>query len=104
MIAVGGVTFPEPEVTNCGGVSVFIKIAHRAEANNLPLTSHGAHNFTVHLLAAAPKRSFLDVHGFGFDRFILQPIEMREGTAIAPKRRGHSVDFDRAALARLHSE
>jgi L-alanine-DL-glutamate epimerase-like enolase superfamily enzyme len=54
----GGVTFPEPDVTNCGGVTAFIKIAHLAEAFNLPVTSHGAHDVTVHLLAACPNRSY----------------------------------------------
>jgi L-alanine-DL-glutamate epimerase-like enolase superfamily enzyme len=44
----GGVTFPEPDVTNCGGVTPFMKIAHLAEAFNLPVTSHGAHDVTVH--------------------------------------------------------
>ena len=46
MIAAGGVTFPEPDVTNCGGVTVFMKVAHLAEAFNLPVTSHGAHDLT----------------------------------------------------------
>ena len=55
MIAAGGVTFPEPDVTNCGGVTVFMKVAHLAEAFNLPVTSHGAHDITVHLLAAVPE-------------------------------------------------
>ena len=32
MIQAGGVTFPEPDVTNCGGVTVFMKIAQLAEA------------------------------------------------------------------------
>ena len=49
MIAAGGVTFPEPDVTNCGGITAFMKIAHLAEAFNLPVTSHGAHDVTVHL-------------------------------------------------------
>ena len=57
LIAAGGVTFPEPDVTNCGGVTVFMKICHLAEAFCLPVTSHGAHDVTVHLLAAAPNRS-----------------------------------------------
>ena len=57
LIAAGGVTFPEPDVTNCGGVTAFMKICHLAEAFNLPVTSHGAHDLTVHLLAAAPNRS-----------------------------------------------
>ncbi len=28
LIAAGGVTYPEPDVTNCGGVTPFMKIAH----------------------------------------------------------------------------
>src|SRR5215475_14176451 len=31
LIAAGGVTFPEPDVTNCGGVTAFMKICHPAE-------------------------------------------------------------------------
>jgi L-alanine-DL-glutamate epimerase-like enolase superfamily enzyme len=99
MICAGGVTFPEPDVTNCGGITVFMKIAHLAEAFNLPLTSHGAHDLTVHLLAAVPNRSYLEVHGFGPDRFIEQPITIIEGNAQAPDDRpGHGVAFDWAAL------
>jgi L-alanine-DL-glutamate epimerase-like enolase superfamily enzyme len=65
MIAAGGVTFPEPDVSNCGGVTVFMKVCALAEAWNLPVTSHGVHDLTVHLLAAAPNRSYLEIHGFG---------------------------------------
>ncbi len=100
MIEAGGVTFPEPDVTNCGGVTVFMKVAHLAEAYNLPLTSHGVHDLTVHLLAAAPNRSYLEVHGFGLDRYIAEPLVIREGKAIAPDRPGHGVAFDWAALSR----
>ena len=98
MIVAGGVTFPEPDVTNCGGITVFMKVAHLAEAFNLPLTSHGAHDLTVHLLAAVPNRSYLEVHGFGLDRYIEQPISIIEGNALAPDRPGHGVAFNWAAL------
>ena len=74
MIASGGVTFPEPDVTNCGGVTAFIKIAHMAEAFNLPITSHGAHDITIQLLAAVPNRSYLEVHGFGLERFLTHSL------------------------------
>ncbi len=103
MIAAGGVTFPEPDVTNCGGVTVFMKVAHLAEAHNLPLTSHGAHDLTVHLLAAAPNRSYLEVHGFGLDRYIAAPIAIRDGRAVAPETPGHGVVFDWAALEKLRA-
>lgn len=98
LIAAGGVSYPEPDVTNCGGVTAFMKIAHLAEAFNLPLTSHGAHEVTVHLLAACPNRSWLEAHGFGLERFVAEPLVIREGKAIAPSRPGHGIEFDWQAL------
>jgi L-alanine-DL-glutamate epimerase-like enolase superfamily enzyme len=103
MIAAGGVTFPEPDVTNCGGITVFMKVAHLAEAYNLPVTSHGAHDLTVHLLAALPNRSYLEVHGFGLDRFIERPIMIRDGVATAPDTPGHGVAFDWKALEKIRA-
>ena len=90
----GGVTFPEPDVTNCGGVTPFMKIARLAEAFHLPVTSHGAHDITVQLLAACPNRSYLEAHGFGLDAFVENPLVIEDGHAIAPDRPGHGVDFD----------
>ncbi len=101
MIVTGGVTFPEPDATNCGGVTVFMKVAHLAEAHNLPLTSHGAHDLTVHLLAAVPNRSYLEVHGFGLDRYIAAPTAIRDGKAVAPETPGHGIVFDWAALEKV---
>jgi len=101
MIEAGGVSYPEPDVTNCGGVTVFMKVAHLAEAHNLPITSHGAHDITVHLLAACSNRSYLEAHGFGLDRYISQPLSIVEGCAIAGDTPGHGVEFDWAGLARL---
>ena len=96
-------TYPEPDVTNCGGVSAFMKIAHLAEAFNLPVTSHGAHDVTVHLLAACPNRSWLEAHGFGLDRYVLEPLVIEAGCAIAPDRPGHGIAFDWTALESLRA-
>ena len=97
----GGVTFPEPDVTNCGGVTPFMKIAHLAEAFNLPVTSHGAHDVTVHLLAACPNRSYLEAHGFGLERYITEPLLLDHGCAIAAPRPGHGVEFDWRSLDKM---
>ncbi len=103
MIAAGGVTFPEPDVTNCGGITVFMKVAHLAEAFNLPLTSHGAHDVTVHLLAAVPNASYLEAHGFGLERFIAEPLAIDAGCAVAPDRPGHGISFDWTGLDRVRA-
>jgi L-alanine-DL-glutamate epimerase-like enolase superfamily enzyme len=103
LIASGGVTFPEPDVTNCGGITHFMKIAHLAEAFNLPVTSHGAHDVTVHLLAAVPNRSYLEAHGFGLDRYIAEPLTIEDGFAIAPSTPGHGITFDWKGLAAIRA-
>jgi L-alanine-DL-glutamate epimerase-like enolase superfamily enzyme len=103
LILAEGVTYPEPDVTNCGGVTSFMKIAHLAEAWNLPVTSHGAHDVTVHLLAACPNRSFLEAHGFGLDRYIAEALRIEEGCAIAPERPGHGIAFDWAGLDKIRA-
>jgi len=97
----GGMTYPEPDVTNCGGVTAFMKIARLAEAFNLPVTSHGAHDVTVHLLAACPNRSYLEAHGFGLERYIAEPLEIEDGFALAPCRPGHGIAFDWDGLDRI---
>ena len=65
-----------------------MKIARLAEAFNLPVTSHGAHDVTVHLLAACPNRSYLEAHGFGLDRYIAEPLTIEDGVALAPRSAG----------------
>ena len=103
LVASGGVTFPEPDVTNCGGITSFLKIAHLAEAFNLPVTSHGAHDITVHLLAAVPNGDFLEAHGFGLDAYIAEPLRIVDGHAIAPDRPGHGITFDWARLEQIRA-
>jgi len=100
LIASGGVSFPEPDVTNCGGIAAFMKVAHLAEAFHLPLTSHGAHDVTVHCLAATPAASFLEIHGFALDPYVEEPLVVREGRVRAPDRPGHGIAFDHARLER----
>ncbi len=99
MITAGGVTYPEPDVTNCGGVTAFRKIAALAEAHNLPVTSHGAHDITVHLMAALPNRTYMEVHGFSLDRFVASPLTVTDGNTVAPERPGHGIALDFARLA-----
>ena len=60
--------------THCGGVSAFMKIARLAEAFNLPVTSHGAHDITVHLLAVA----LAGIAGFAGNELAAQ-VRLRAG-------------------------
>ena len=61
-------------------------------------STHDVHELHLHLLAALPNASYLEVHGFGLERFILNPPKIIEGTIIAPDFPGHGVQFDWDAL------
>ncbi|PPG38135.1 uroporphyrinogen decarboxylase [Pseudoclavibacter sp. RFBA6] len=91
-------SYPEPDVTNCGGYTVFRKIASLAEAHNLPVTSHGVHDLTVHALAAAPNRTYMEAHGFSLEAYMTDPMPIVDGHVTAPSTPGHGIDLDFAAL------
>ncbi len=92
-ITAGAVSFPEPDLSNCGGISVWMKVARLAEAHNLPVTSHGVHDLHVHTLAAVSNASYLEGHGFGLEKYLTHPLRIENGEAIAPDRPGHGVAF-----------
>jgi L-alanine-DL-glutamate epimerase-like enolase superfamily enzyme len=92
-ITAGAVSFPEPDVSNCGGISIWMKVARLAEAHNLLVTSHGVHDLHVHTLAAVPNASYLEGHGFGLENYITHPLQIEKGEAVAPDRPGHGVEL-----------
>ena len=94
LIGAAGVDFPEPDLTTCGGITPFMKIARLAEAHGLPVMSHGAHDVHVHLLAACPNAAYLEWHAFGLDKVMADPLTINNGYATAPERPGHGIDFD----------
>lgn len=102
-IDAGAVTYPEPDVSNCGGMTVFRKIAALAEAHNLPVTSHGVHDLTVHCLAAAPNRTYMEAHGFSLEPYLSESMPIVDGCVTAPERPGHGLDLDFAKLERYRA-
>lgn len=100
MIAYGGIAYPQPDVANIGGITPWLQVARAAGAAGLPVTTHGVHDLQVHLLAAVPNASYLEVHGFGLDRFISEPLTIVDGVARASENSGHGVELDWKRLAR----
>ena len=94
LISAGGVDLLEPDLTTCGGITPFMKVARLAEAHGLPMTSHGAHDLHVHLLGACPNAAYLEWHAFGIGGVIADPLTVCEGYATAPDRPGHGLSFD----------
>ena len=98
LINYGHVDFPEPDAATLGGITPWMRVAELAQSKGLPVTSHGIHDVHVHLLAGISNASYLEVHGFGLERFIERRIELKDGKAIAPDTPGHGVKLDLVKL------
>ncbi|MCA9987395.1 MAG: mandelate racemase/muconate lactonizing enzyme family protein, partial [Anaerolineales bacterium] len=99
MIEQGGIAYPEPDVSNIGGITNWLRVAGLAYAHNRPVTTHGVHELHLQLLGAIPNPSLLEVHSFGLERFILNPPVLIDGVMQLPEAPGHGVQFDWAGLA-----
>jgi len=80
-----------------------MKVAHLAEAFNLPLTSHGASRRHRAPAGRGAERVLPRGARFGIERFIAEPLAIKDGFAIAPERPGHGITFDWAALDRVRA-
>ena len=58
LITAGGVSYPEPDVANVGGITIWRKVAQMAEQAGLPVTSHGVHDLHVPLVSRRTQRIF----------------------------------------------
>lgn len=98
-IAQANLSFLQPDASNIGGITGFLRVAKLAKENNLPLCSHGMHELHVSLLASQSHSGYLEVHSFPIDQYTKYPLQLDEdGRAIAPDVAGTGVVFDDALL------
>lgn len=98
MITLGKVAFPEPDLVTLGGVTPWLQVAQLCQELELPVTTHGVHDLHVQLLAGVPNASYLEVHGFGLERFMPEPLELVNGNMLPPERPGHGVILNEGSL------
>ena len=101
MIKYGHVDFPQPDASNCGGITGWLKVAALAQIHNLSVSTHGMQELHVSLLAAMPNAGYLEMHSFPIDQYTKRPlvIDKNDGLAVAPETPGIGVDFDWDKLA-----
>lgn len=93
MISRGNIDFPQPDASNIGGITGWLKVAQLAYAHNLPVCTHGMQELHVSLMSAMPNASYLEVHSFPIDRYTTRPLVIENGRAIAPNVPGTGVEF-----------
>jgi len=87
----------QPDVGRCGGVTEWIKIAEKAGANNLRLTSHLLHELSTCLIGAFPSGYQVEFMDFFKENPFTQDCSVRDGHLTLPQVPGHGVEFSETA-------
>ena len=88
------------DLLRAGGLTQWMKVAHMAEAFNLPVVSHLATEVLVHGVAAIPNGLTVEHMPWTFQLFTEEP-RIENGEIVLPQQPGLGIEFDEDALDRF---
>ena len=87
-------SYIQPDASNCGGITCWLKVAKIAEAKAIEISSHGMQELHVSLVSSQTKTSWIEIHSFPIDQYTHRPLKLNDGIALAPSTPGIGVEFN----------
>lgn len=97
-LAQSKLSFIQPDASNCGGITGWLRAASLFGPKGIPVCSHGMQELHVGLVAGYPSDGWVEAHSFDIDQYTTRPLTLQQGRAVASDEPGTGVTFDWARL------
>ena len=88
-----------PDLIRVGGITELLKMAHMAEAYDVPVTPHLFPEESMHLVGAIPNSTYVENMDW-FSPLYKERIELKSGLIVLPQRPGFGFTFDPDVIER----